>query len=101
MESPESNIIALLVVVPVKAVQPLPVSNCQAPFVLSTAVTAMDSTAPSLSVIDPSTTMVATVFPVEVKLSTAIVDKVGAALPNTGASLMLVMSIEAVSLKVL
>ena len=86
IESAESNSNALLLVAPTTLAQPLPLSNCQVPLVLSTAVTAMDSTATSASVIDPSTTIEATVSPVGAALSSLIVVNVGNASANTGAS---------------
>ena len=70
-----------------KAIQPLPVLYCQVPLVLSVAMTAIDSTAPSLSVTDPSTTMKATVLPVGLLLSSVRAVSVGVASARTGASL--------------
>src|SRR3989338_3394002 len=63
------------------AFQVVPSSEyCQAPFVVSTAVIAMASTAvPSGSVIEPSTIISATVFPAGLVVSSSIVVKVGLA----------------------
>ena len=63
---------------------------CQVPLVSSTAVIAIDSTAPSASVMEPSATMAAMLSPAESKSSSSIAVSVGdAPVSNIGAAFSL------------
>ena len=68
------SMLTLCPVVALKSVQlpPLSVENCHLPLVWSTFVTAMASTALAASVIDPSTTISATVLPLLAVLSSSM-----------------------------
>ena len=55
---------------------------------------------PSASVIEPSTTMAATLSPAEVRLSSSMAVRLGLSSASTGASLMALMVMDAVSLAV-
>ena len=84
------------------AIQPAPVSYCQIPLLLSTAVTAIDSTAtPSASVMEPSATIDATLSAEGLLSSSATAVRVGVRSAKTGASFTGVILIEALSVAVL